>query len=184
MAEDLDEDIEDAEGEDAEGGEKKRDIKKLALFAGLPALVVILGGVAAALFFLGGDDDAHLAEGEAADEHGEADDQAHLAQMDENPIILDLPEMLVNIDGGDGRTTYLKLNLAVQVSDEAMAEVLDARMPLILNQYQTFLRELRLEDLSGSAGTHRLRLELLRRINIALAPSRVDAVLIEDMLIQ
>lgn len=185
MADDPEDEIEDGarEGEDAEGeaGEKKRDIKKLALFAGLPLLVVILGGVAAALFLLGGGEEASVAEGGEQSESGES---AELAQVVEDPIFFDMPEMLVNIDGGDGRTTYLKLDLAIQVQDEAMIAVLDARMPLILNQYQAFLRELRLEDLSGSAGTHRLRLKLLRRINLALAPARVDAVLIEDMLIQ
>jgi flagellar FliL protein len=43
---------------------------------------------------------------------------------------------------------------------------------------------LRTDDLSGSAGAYRLRLELLRRVNLANAPAQVNAELIEEMLVQ
>ena len=49
--------------------------------------------------------------------------------------------------------------------------------------FQTFLRELRPEDLAGSAGSYELRMELLRRTNLVIAPAKVNAVLIEEMLI-
>ena len=49
--------------------------------------------------------------------------------------------------------------------------------------FQSFLRELRPEDLAGSAGSYQLRMEILRRANLVLAPTQVKAVLIEEMLI-
>jgi flagellar FliL protein len=49
--------------------------------------------------------------------------------------------------------------------------------------FQTFLRELRPEDLAGSQGSYQLRAEILRRANLVASPAKVNAVLIEEMLI-
>ena len=46
------------------------------------------------------------------------------------------------------------------------------------------LSSVRTDDLAGSAGAYRLRLELLRRVNLVIAPMQVNAVLIEEMLVQ
>ena len=196
MAEDADDELEaETEGDDAEEGvdgeeaEKKGGKKKLLLIAAPAALLVLLGGGGAAFFLMGGDDAAQTAEAGEAGEGGDPLDQraaegVYVAEMSEHPEFYQLPELLVNIESSAGGTTYLKLSLMFQIPDPEMAELLDARMPLVMNQYQGFLRELREEDLYGSAGTHRLRLELLRRANLAIAPSRIDAVLIQDMLIQ
>ena len=54
----------------------------------------------------------------------------------------------------------------------------------IRDSFQTYLRELRLDDLRGSAGMYRLREELLTRINVAVQPSKVSAVLFKEMLVQ
>jgi flagellar FliL protein len=43
---------------------------------------------------------------------------------------------------------------------------------------------MRTDDLAGSAGAYRLRLELLRRVNLVIAPRHINAVLIEEMLVQ
>ncbi len=197
MAEDADDDLdaeaedaEDAEeGADAEGAENKKGGKKKLLFIAAPAALLLLLGGGAAFFLMGGEDEVQTAEaGEAGDDGDPLDQRAeegvYVAEMSEHPEFYQLPELLVNIEASSGGTTYLKLNLMFQIPDPEMAALLDARMPLVMNQYQGFLRELREEDLYGSAGTHRLRLELLRRANLALAPSRIDAVLIQDMLIQ
>ncbi|MEP7209510.1 MAG: flagellar basal body-associated FliL family protein [Alphaproteobacteria bacterium] len=54
----------------------------------------------------------------------------------------------------------------------------------MVDQFQSFLRELRVEDLNGSAGSYRLRLELLKRFNTVMAPAKIDAVLVEGILVQ
>ncbi len=46
------------------------------------------------------------------------------------------------------------------------------------------MRELRASDLEGSSGVYRLREELLRRVNIAVYPAKVDAVLFKDIVVQ
>ena len=47
-----------------------------------------------------------------------------------------------------------------------------------------FMRELRAGDLSGSAGLFRLKEELTRRVNVAVAPQQVSAVLFKEIVIQ
>ena len=53
-----------------------------------------------------------------------------------------------------------------------------------MDVFQTYLRELRPTDLSGSAGLFRLKEELTRRVNLAIAPNQVNAVLFKEILIQ
>ena len=99
-------------------------------------------------------------------------------------VFYTLPDLLVNIQAPDGRPTFLKLKLTLEMHDYALAEHLQAEMPRMQDMFQTFLRELRPEDLAGSAGSFQLRAEILRRVNLIAAPGKVDAVLIEEMLVQ
>jgi flagellar protein FliL len=57
-------------------------------------------------------------------------------------------------------------------------------MPRIIDNFQVYLRELRVEDLRGSGGIYRLREELLTRVNAATAPAKVVDVLFKEMLVQ
>jgi flagellar FliL protein len=54
----------------------------------------------------------------------------------------------------------------------------------VIDSFQTHLREMRPEDLDGSAGMYRLKEELLRRINQAVFPAKVDAILFKELLLQ
>lgn len=196
----------EAEGsEGGEGGEgapkKKMSGKKLVLFIVLPAVLLLGGGGAAAymLFFKGGGAEQH-AEAEAG-EHGKAkgghggggEEGAGEAvpgpngttiSHGENVVFVSLPEMLVNITGPDGRPAYLKLRLTLEAPDEETVTSLTEHIPRLSDQFNGFLRELRTEDIAGSAGAYRLRLELLRRVNLVIAPRQINAVLIEEMLVQ
>jgi flagellar FliL protein len=53
-----------------------------------------------------------------------------------------------------------------------------------LDLFNTYLREMRPEELRGSAGTHRLREELIARASIAVAPARVTDILFVELLVQ
>jgi len=61
--------------------------------------------------------------------------------------------------------------------------VLNENSPRIQDMFQTFLRELRPEDLNGSQGSYQLRMEIQRRVNLVIAPAKINSVLIEEMLI-
>jgi flagellar FliL protein len=184
MAEEPEAPDEDAEDEDGEGAAKKKkpSLMKLGLFAGLPALVLIMGG-GAAFMLLGGGEEAveeAAAHGETGGRGGEAGHASAAAEV----VFYELPEVLVNIRSDDGRPSFIKLKLTLEVDSEETAHAIEPAMPRVMDRFNGFLRELRVEDLSGSAGSYRLRLELLRRVNLAVAPAEVNAVLIEEMLIQ
>jgi len=118
-------------------------------------------------------------EGEAAPEGA-----GKIAAGPDGVTFYTLPDMIVNIQSADGRPTYLKLRLTLETKDAAVASHLQAEAPRMQDMFQGFLRELRPEDLAGSAGSYQLRAEILRRVNLIAAPGKVDAVLIEEMLVQ
>ena len=193
-----------AEGDAAEGeaAPKKGGKKKLIMIAA-GALVVVGAGGATAFVFLGpkagGKAEAHGEKGDHAKrkgghkkakkgggEHGGGKPAggATITEGPEGVVYYTMPDMVVNIQSPDGRPTYLKLKLTLELPDHESAEALSAAGPRLNDMFSTFLRELRPEDLSGSQGTYQLRQEILRRVNLVAAPNEVNAVLIEEMLIQ
>ncbi|MBV9863572.1 MAG: flagellar basal body-associated FliL family protein [Alphaproteobacteria bacterium] len=100
------------------------------------------------------------------------------------PAFFDVPELLVNINSGGKRSGFLKLSISLELEDAAAIPQVQAVLPRILDNFQTYMRELRVEDLKGSAGLYRLREELLLRVNAAVAPVKVTDVLFKEMLVQ
>jgi flagellar FliL protein len=183
-----------AEGEEGEAPPKKKLSMKMMLIAGAAALVVLGGGGGAAFIFLKPKpDEAHAGKEKKAkkgkeekghDKKGEGGPGA--AQVREGPdgvIFYTMPDVVVNMQTADGRPTFLKLKLTLELPDQESVDHLDPNMPRLQDMFQTFLRELRPEDLSGSQGSYQLRMEILRRVNLVIAPSKANAVLIEEMLI-
>jgi flagellar FliL protein len=179
--EDLDEELEEAaDGEDVDGdGAASSGGKKRLLIIVAAVLLLIVGGGAGAFFtglldpLLGGGD--HMAEGE-----GEGEEQAAATQS----VFFELPEMLVNLNTGQRKSTFLKIKVSLELPNAEMIPRIQAIMPRIIDNFQVYLRELRLEDLKGSAGMYRLREELLTRVNAAANPATVNDVLFKEMLVQ
>ena len=98
---------------------------------------------------------------------------------------MDVPEMLVNMVGGPGeRVQYLKVKVVLEVKEEKQVEAIKPTLPRLTDIFQTYLRELRPVDLNGSAGLFRLKEELTRRVNVAVAPNAVSAVLFKEIVVQ
>ena len=186
-----------AEGEDGEAPAKKKLAgKTLVLFIVLPALLLLGAGGGAAFFLLKPGAEQHADAGDhakgkakkkgghAKEKEGKADPNAPVVTEGDGVYYVKLPQMLINFSTDDGRPAFLKLKLTLEAPDEDVAYAVEPELPKIMDQYQGFLRELRMDDISGSAGTARLRLELLRRVNLAIAPAQMNAVLIEEMLVQ
>lgn len=179
-----------AEEEDAEGGGKK----KLIIIA-VAALLVLVGG-GAGLYFTGmldsvlGKSEAHGeagAEGEhAAAEggHGEVAVDEHGVPIPSGPAFLKIPDMIVNLSGGGAQPRYLRLSVQLELKSQADMQGVEQVMPRVVDQFQTYLRELRVQDLRGSAGIYRLQMELLSRVNAAAYPIEVQDVLFQEILIQ
>ncbi len=100
------------------------------------------------------------------------------------PAFVELPDIVTNLNAGSRRTVYVKLRSRLELAKPEDAALVTAAMPRLLDLFLTYLREMRPEELRGSAGTYRLREELLARANIALAPARVQDLLFTEMLIQ
>ena len=115
------------------------------------------------------------------------DDQMHVAQAApaKPPVFVDVPDMLVNLVGAPGeRVQYLKVKVVLEVREEKQVEAIKPTMPRVTDIFQTYLRELRPSDLNGSAGLFRLKEELTRRVNTAISPSQVNAVLFKEIVVQ
>ncbi|MEQ8966900.1 MAG: flagellar basal body-associated FliL family protein [Azospirillaceae bacterium] len=154
---------------------KKFSGKKLVLLVLLPLLII--GGGVGALVVTGVLGDL-LGGGEPAAEEEQAAEAAGPGYFH------DLPDMLVNLDSPSGRQTYLKISVSLELASEADLASVEAVMPRIVDNFQVYLRELRIEDLRGSAGLYRLREELLRRVSAAVPGASVRDVLFREMLVQ
>ena len=98
---------------------------------------------------------------------------------------MDIPDVVVNLAGtGNERTQYLKVRVVLEVPEQAVIAQITPVMPRVMDAFQTYLRELRPSDLEGSAGLYRLKEELTRRVNVAIAPARINAVLFKELVIQ
>lgn len=159
-----------AEGAEGEGKAKKKLAgKKLVLFVVLP-LLLLGGGGAAAYFFLFAKGDEAAAEAE---------------KPPETPsVFLDLPDILVNLNADGRQARFLKVSVSIEVGSPEDLKAVETVMPRVVDQFQVYLRELRLDDLRGSAGVYRLRQEMLARVTAAAAPTPVRDVLFREILVQ
>lgn len=166
-------DIQEEEGQGEATPKKKWDTKRLLLFVVLPAVAFVLAG--AAVYLVG-----TLSEKKNVGKAG-AESEIEAAGP---AVYLDLPEMLVNLNATTRRTSFLKIRVSLELENEADMEKLKTQMPRVMDQFQVYLRELRPEDLRGSAGLQRLREELLIRVRAAVEPVKVNDVLFIEMLVQ
>ncbi|HUO00708.1 MAG TPA: flagellar basal body-associated FliL family protein [Bradyrhizobium sp.] len=159
-----------AEGE--EGAKKPAGIKRflsIKFIAIVVIALVALGGIGGGAYhFLGG-----------------SRTEAAPAAKIKPPVFFEMPDVLVNLSAtGSDRTQYLKVKVVLELPDEAMKAQIEPLMPRLMDTFQTYLRELRPTDLDGSAGLYRLKEELTRRVNAAIAPDRINAVLFKEIVVQ
>lgn len=157
-------DIPEGEGKAAPAGGKK----KLIIIAA--AAVLVLGGAGGGWFYM---------------QKQKAASEAHVP-VKKKTAFIDLPDITTNLAQAPGadRPVYLRIKIAIEVENEKMVEEIKTQMPRVIDNFQIYLRELRPSDLEGSAGLYRLKEELVRRINAAVYPARIDAVLFKDVLVQ
>lgn len=185
MAEDLEEDFDEGEGmeELPASGSKKSPLKKILLIV-LPILLLL--GAGAGLYFSGvlnglmgkGDKTAHEAPVEDA---GHGKDGPKVVGP---AVFYNLPEMLVNLQSNGRKQAFLKILVALELESPLDEPKVAQVLPRIVDSFQVYLRELRVEDLQGAAGMHLLREELLTRVQAAVKPAKVNDVLFREMLVQ
>ncbi len=188
-----------AEGEAAaEGAPKKKGLlgfipkinlsRKTLMFVVAPAVLVVALGAGAYFFLFSGGEEEQVAEaghGEAGHGEGGHGEGAH-GEGAPHPVFFEVPDILVNVASDGDKPAFLKLSVSLELEgeEEAAKAAIEPVMPRVVDQLQTYLRELRVEDLSGSASVYRLKEELLRRVNLAVEPVKVKDVLFREMIIQ
>ncbi len=151
------------EGEGKKAAPEKSK-KKLFLYggAGLGVLLLLIGGYF--MFFSG----------------GKPADKVEVVKL----VYFDLPEMTVNLAATSERPQYLRVKVTLEMADSKTQDAVKTAMPRVVDAFQVHLRELRAVDLEGSAGLYRLREELMRRINVAITPAKIRAVLFKEVVVQ
>lgn len=143
---------------------KKKSPLTLAIAA---AVLFVVAGVGGYLYF------------------GKSGSENHSEVQLKPATFVDLPDVLVNLSSaGSERTQYLKVKITLEVPDENLVHKIQPLMPRVMDAFQTYLRELRPTDLDGSAGLYRLKEELTRRVNAAISPDHVNAVLFKEIVVQ
>jgi flagellar protein FliL len=156
-----------AAAEAAEAAPPKKGKLKL-IIAAVGFFVIVGGGVGGWLLM-----------SKKGDEHKQA--EVHVKP----PVYVEVPEIMVNLVGLPGeRVQYLKVKIVLEVKEDKQVEAIKPSMPRVSDIFQTYLRELRVGDLNGSAGLFRLKEELTRRVNVAVAPQQVSAVLFKEIVVQ
>ena len=155
-----------ADGAEAAPAKKSGKLKLIIAVVGFVAIV----GSGAGWFF--------LMRGHGEEVHAEA-------APPKPPSFVEVPDMMVNLVGAPGeRVQYLKVKIVLEVKEEKQVEAIKPTLPRVTDLFQTYLRELRPSDLNGSAGLFRLKEELTKRVNLALAPQTVSAVLFKEIIVQ
>jgi flagellar FliL protein len=179
----METEAEDGEGGDATSPEPKKGFikkilgsKKMLLIAGGALVLLLGGGGAGAYFFLFRHSDADVTK--------TADAAPPLPLTPPEVAYFDMPDLIVNVQTADGTAAYLKLGISLELDSAAEKPGLQAFKPRIVDQFQGYLRELRVDDLKGSAGVLRVKEELLRRANFVASPYRVKDVLLKEMIVQ
>lgn len=165
---------------------KKKAKKKLIIvIAAVLAMIVIGAGI-----FLSGvlkkdvpEGEEHAEEAaEGAEGHGEAG--AKGKEEDSKKQYLNIGEFLVNLNSSGKQASFLKMSVTMEVVGAENKKAVEENLPRIKDTFQTYLRELRAEDLKGSAGVYRLREALLIRVNKVLHPAQVSDILFEELIVQ
>jgi flagellar FliL protein len=170
----------------AEGEAPKKGKKKIVFIAGGLVVVLIVAGVFLS-GMLGGKKDEHAAEGEHQEAELTEEQKAAKAAAEAQaaqPVYYELPEFLVNLNSTTNRTSLIKMSVTLELRDVAAVAIMDAHKPRIQDTFVTYLRELRPAELQGSQGIHRLRVDLLARLNATIEEGVVKDILFGEIVVQ
>jgi flagellar FliL protein len=175
-----DEDVQnedEADPDDGEGGKKKKRLsgKKIVLLGFLPLLLISGGGAGVMFSGVLDSEEVEVVEEEVVEEGPE---------NRLNVVFYDLPEMLVNLNSDGRQSSFLKIQVSLELDSPEAVPTIEAVLPRIVDNFQVYLRELRPDELSGTKGMVRLKEELLVRVNGAVEPTKVYDILFKEILVQ
>ena len=169
---------EKAEPAPADGVKAPRLSRKKLVIAAACGVLLIGGGTGGALIAAGGGSGGD----DKASAHGDDGGKGHGEEAGSD--LVEVAPMMVNLRTNDGQARFLKLRILLAAGSPDDVAAIEAKLPLIVDAYQPFLRELRPEDLAGSAAVYRIKEELLLRAADTMGDGVVADVLIQDMIQQ
>ena len=155
--------------EAASEAKKPRFSKKMLIIIGAIVTLLLVGGGAAYTMLSGGESTEEV----KAEGYGEG-----------RVSYVEAPPMVVNLREADGSARFLKIRFTLIPVNPDKADELKKKLPLIVDAFQPFLRELRPEDLSGSAAVFRIKEEMLVRATEAVGQHQIKDILIQDLIQQ
>ena len=160
------------EGDEYSSEGQKGSGKKMLLFV---IFAILLLGAGGGVHFSG-----------ILDKIGDGTKQAEAVvdPIPEKSKYFNLPDMLVNLNSVGPKPNFLKLRASLELAEGADTILLTILKPRIIDKFQVYLRELRLEDFRANGGLYRLREELRAEINKVVSPVEINQVLFRNMLVQ
>ena len=165
-----DEGFDEDEDEEGEGGPKKGGKKKLIIIGGSVLLLLITGG--AGVFFSG-----------FLDEMLGIEEDTGIIIL-EGKVFYKLEDITLNLNPEGPKSRFMKLGLTLVLLNEEDIVRIESRIPRIIDNVTAYMRELKPEELAGSANFYRVRENLLMRVQVAVAPVKVTSILFNSALIQ
>ena len=147
----------------------KKSKKKLIIIL---LLLSIIGGGAGAFF-------AGVIPGLGQGQEDEGD-----PSLAPKTTYFDMEEFLVNLNNPGKKISFLKMSITLVLPNLKTSDTIKDKLPLIRDTFLIYLRELREEDLRGSAGPLRLKEELRLRINKVIEPQEITDILFKDIIVQ
>lgn len=96
---------------------------------------------------------------------------------------INLKDIMVNLSDSGGKKSYLKLSLSIHVSEDYDVKHVEAKLPIIKDTIQVFLKDLRVSDFNYPGITLKIKEELTKRINKVVSPVEIRDTLIQDILV-
>ena len=165
----------DEEEETEEISLPEKGLKKKIMFYLIPAIILIGVGVGSIVIFftkVGSDKPQpyDVVTQKNADGSGES-----------TTVFYTLPEIQANLRTSNDvlETIQLKINLELPSVDSIA--IVDGMLPRINDIIISHLTELMPEEVSGSEGIYSLKAELLRRINLMVAPLKISNLNIKEI---
>jgi flagellar FliL protein len=181
-AESSSKEVMEVDGE-GEGKSPTKGKRKLLIIIAIVAVLALAGAGVMFSGMLGGkkgEKDAETTEEQSAD----AGDPNAAAAGPAKPVYYELPEFLVNLTSTTNKPSFLKMSVTLELRDAKAVEIVEANKPRIMDAFNTYLREVRAQDMAGSAGIFRLRGELMARINRTVEEGLVKDILFSEIIIQ
>ena len=160
-----------------EVAKQKAKKKKIMIIAGavIALLIIALG----AFFLLSTKSDDAEKPPEAKYHQPKPHDASEVVE----DVFYDLDNFVINLNSTGGRARFLKMTITLHIKSDVDVNIISKKIPIIRDNFQFYMRELRPSDLEGSKEMAVIKEELMLRINKILAPIVVQDLLFKEILV-